>query len=193
MSTPPNLQGAAPEPVPTDGRDTARALEDVVEPVIETMGFSLCHIEWAGQSRRRILRVYLDHERGVTLDDCAKMNRILGNALDAAELAPDAGMLAKLLGAPYVLEVSSPGLERPLSKRSHFEQFLGRKVTVRTHEPLIEGSKQRTFHGQIEAIQPDPRRPDDDREGLLLIRDDEKTTHEIGLSRIRRANLVYEG
>lgn len=198
MSTEPQKESqrdakAANEPDP-DG-DAVRVLEDVVEPVVETMGFLLCHLEWAGQQGRRILRVYLDHpdeQRGVTLDDCAKLNRILSNALDAAEVAPEAGRLAKLLSGAYVLEVSSPGIERPLSRRSHFERFVGKRAKVRTYAPLEEGSNQRTFHGRIEATQPDPARPEDDREGLIVLAGDDGQ-HTIALNRIRRANLEYEG
>jgi ribosome maturation factor RimP len=80
-STQPDRAPSAPT---ATGRDAVRAVEAVVEPVIETMGFSLCHLEWVGQAGRRTLRVYLDHERGVNLDDCARLNRIIGNALDAA-------------------------------------------------------------------------------------------------------------
>lgn len=170
-----------------------RLVEAVVEPVVVTMGFTLCHLEWAGSSGKRILRVFLDHERGVTLDDCAKLNRILGSALDAAEAVPEAVDLGKVLGGPYILEVSSPGIERPLSRRSQFDRFLGQRVTVRTHGALVEGSKQRTFHGQIAATEPDPARPDDDRDGFVLVDGDGGDKHRFSLAQIRRANLVYEG
>jgi ribosome maturation factor RimP len=99
-----------PDPAPSrstvTGRDALRLLESVIEPVVETMGFSLCHLEWAGQPGRRTLRVFLDHERGVNLDDCARLNRIISNALDAAEVAPGSERLARLLAGAYTLEVS---------------------------------------------------------------------------------------
>lgn len=187
---------AKPDPAPSTatatGRDAVRLLESIIEPVVETMGFSLCHLEWAGQPGRRTLRVFLDHERGVNLDDCTRLNRIVGNALDAAEVAPGADRVARLLAGAYTLEVSSPGIERPLSRRSHFERFVGRRVTIKTHAPLREDDKQRTFHGWIESAEPDASAPDDDHEGSVVLRDDAGQLHRIGIEQIRRANLVYD-
>lgn len=196
MSNPtqPDAATAAPAAASSaPGSDPVRVLESVIEPVVETMGFSLCHLEWAGQAGRRILRVYIDHERGVNLDDCARLNRIVSNALDAAEVAPESGAIARLLAGAYTLEVSSPGLDRPLSRRSHFERFVGRPATVKTHEPLDARTTQKTFHGRIESTEPDASCPDDDHEGIVVIRDDADELHRIELHQIRRANLVYDG
>lgn len=176
-------------------RDAARVLEAVVGPVVTTMGYELVHLEWAITARPRVLRLYLDRPAdfgsGMTLDDCAKLSPILGNALDAAEHADGADALRVVLESPYVLEVSSPGIERPLSRRSQIDRNIGARATIRTHAPVGAGSPQKTFHGRLVASAPDPGSTDD-REGRVSLQDDEGVVHEIPLSLIRRANLVYE-
>jgi ribosome maturation factor RimP len=190
-------------------------LEAVLEPVLVTLGFELVHLEWTAAGRTRKLQVFVDRPAGhptggVDLEDCARLSPILGNALDAAEVAdsdasaasdasgPSAvrfgGALARLLHAHYVLEVSSPGLERPLSRRSHYARFLGRLCRVRVFAPLAGDDAQRNFHGRIEAVEPDPGDPNDDRSGTVTLRDpDGGHEHRIPIDRVRRARLVYEG
>ena len=170
----------------------ARRLEEVLDPVAATMGFEIVLLEWLTGSRRRIMRVYLDHPEGVSLDVCARMSRLFGNALEAAEGA-DATM-ARILADPYNLEVSSPGLERPLTRRTHFQRHVGQLARVRLHAPLGPQTRQRTFKGTIDATEPDPERPEDDRAGTVMLRESEQgPIHRIPMPAIRRANLVYEG
>lgn len=172
------------------GRAASRVLESVIGPVVTTMGYELVHLEWAHTARPRVVRLYLDREGGMTLDDCAKMSPILGNALDAAEHDPDAAELRAVLDAAYVLEVSSPGIERPLSRRSQMDRNVGARATIRTWAPVVAGGSQKTFHGHIVATAANGS--DDDREGSVSLQDDEGVVHEISLSLIRRAHLVYE-
>jgi ribosome maturation factor RimP len=179
-------------------------LEAVIEPVLATLGYELVHLEWSATGRQRKLQVFVDREGGIDLDDCARLSPILGNALDAAEAADTPasagpagpthdGELARLLASAYVLEVSSPGLERPLSRRSHYARFLGRLCRVRVFSPLEPGASQRNFHGRIEAVTPDPQAPHDDRSGTVTLRDpDGGLEHHIPIDRVRRARLVYE-
>ncbi|MEX1361623.1 MAG: ribosome maturation factor RimP, partial [Nannocystaceae bacterium] len=152
----------APASLPgTQERARMHLLESVVEPVLEAMGYQLAHLEWGQAGRHRKLQVFVDHpgrEGGVGLDDCARLSPIISNALDAAESTDTAertheGALAALLNGPYMLEVSSPGLERPLSRRSHFERHLGQRVKLRVFSPLVPGDSQRNFHGRIEGVQ----------------------------------------
>ena len=173
--------------------ETTYALEAVVEPVLATLGYELVHLEWVGSGPQRRLCVYLDHREGVTLNDCVRMTPIISNALDAAEADPAAVEIGRLLNAPYTLEVSSPGLDRPLRRRSHFARFIGRKAKVQCSEPLDPESRQRTFHGRIEEVQSEPGRADDDRTGILVLGTEDGQQHVISLALIRRANLVYEG
>jgi ribosome maturation factor RimP len=175
-----------------------RLLDHVVSTVVADMGFELLLLEWLGVGKRRVLRVFLDSPAGVTVEDCSRMSRIIGNALDAAEAAGKAGAgdpaLSALLDRPYTLEVSSPGVDRPLVRRGHFEQHVGGKLRLETTDPLELDSKQLRFTGRIVAVQDDPDRPDDPEAALVVIADgDQDRTLWVPLARIRRANLVWEG
>ncbi len=108
------------------------SLERELERRIEEMGFELVELQRAGNRARPILRVFLDRpdsrpgEPGVSLDDCATVSRALEPFLDAREDLSDR----------YVLEVSSPGVERPLVRRRDWERFAGAEVALRGKEPL---------------------------------------------------------
>jgi ribosome maturation factor RimP len=168
-----------------------RLLEAAIEPVIETMGYELVHLEWVVSGGSRRIRIYVDHPDGVGLDDCARLSPILSNALDAAEQDPDHRGLAALLAQPYVLEISSPGLDRPLSRRHQFERFVGRRATIRTREPLAPESRQKTFHVELQGVEVDPGAPDDPYRGTVVVRvPDDGSIHRIPLELVRRANLV---
>ena len=195
----------------------AELLEGVLGPVVESMGYELVHTEFSGSGKHRRLSVFLDRPfqatqggeppaspgspQGISLDDCTKMSPIISSTLDAAEADPDATAIARVLKAPYVLEVSSPGLDRPLSKLSHFRRYMGGLAKVTTFAPLDAGSKQKNFNGRIEDVQPAPHAPEDDRSGTVTLLDPDAKTdsngaggrYVISLDQIRRANLVYEG
>src|SRR5690349_12322969 len=106
-------------------------LERAIDPVVEDMGFELLLLEWLGSGKRRVMRVYLDHQDGVSVADCSRMSGIISNALDASEVAPDSDpALVALLSRPYTLEVSSPGVDRPLTKFCHFADHVGGRVKI---------------------------------------------------------------
>ena len=182
--------GTAPDVGEAD-RARARALRDALDPVAAAMGFELVDAQWSQSGRRRRLQVFLDKEGGVGLSDCATMSPVLSNALDAAEAAEPAGALAQMLAGAYVLEVSSPGLDRPLALLSQFARFVGERVKLRTMSPLSADSTQRNFTGRIEAATADPVQPEDDTLGVVvLVDEDSDTRHRIPLARIRKANLI---
>ncbi len=189
QSTPPASAGRSPARA-QGVLGAAEALENVIAPIAETMGFELVHLEWNGSGKHRRLCVYLDKEGGIALSDCARMSPILSNALDAAET--DLALERVLRGA-YTLEVSSPGLDRPLSKRGHFERYLGKRVRVATLTPLREDDKQKNFHGTIAGVEPDPSDPENERIGTLNLQGEDGASTLISLALIRRANLVFEG
>lgn len=129
--------------------------------------------------------------RGITLEQCVEMSRIIGHELDAAEEAGTSA-LASLLSSPYTLEVSSPGLERPLARLRHFRRFLGSEVTVRTVTELVPGTRQRKIHGELLSASADPRDPEDPRKGSIVLRErDSGTEFAIDVTNIARANLVF--
>jgi ribosome maturation factor RimP len=181
-------------------RERAARLEEIIEPVVAALGYELVHLEWSGSGRKHKLQVFIDHPDGIALDDCARLSPVVSNALDAAEVAEPEGPVARMLVGTYDLELSSPGLDRPLSRRAHFERFVGRRARIRTFSPLrpadgsdAEGHTQKNFSGRIAGVEPDADRPADDREGTVeLVDEDSGAHHRIPLAQIRRANLVYE-
>jgi len=181
-------------------------LEGVLAPVVESMGYELVHTEFTGSGKHRRLVVFLDRPSqaeagtgaedrgGISLDDCTKMSPIISSTLDAAEADPQAAAVARVLKAPYVLEVSSPGIDRPLAKLSHFRRHVGGLAKVTTFSPLDAGSKQKNFNGRIEDVQASSLAPEDDRAGTVTLVDrDDGARYVIELDQIRRAHLVYEG
>lgn len=108
------------------------AIRELLEPTLVHMGFEVYGLEQTGQGGST-LRLAIDRPEGVTLGDCQTVSDIVGPLLDQADLVP----------ASYVLEVSSPGAERPLTQRAHFDRNVGRRVNVRYRngpgEGVIEG------------------------------------------------------
>lgn len=106
---------------------------------VSELGYELVDIEWAGSARRPIVRVRVDRpdsvagETGITADDCAVVSRGLEPWLDELTSLPDT----------YVLEVSSPGVERPLVRANDFRRFAGAQVAIKGKNPLVEGMARR--------------------------------------------------
>ena len=113
-----------------------RKVEALVRPLLDYEGLSLVDIEFQRERVGWVLRVYIEREGGVTLKDCVQVSRELGQLLDVEDFIPYS----------YHLEVSSPGLDRPLKRREDFERFIGSRARVRLSEP-VEGRK--NFRGEI--------------------------------------------
>jgi ribosome maturation factor RimP len=180
--------------------DLPPSLARVLEPVATLLGYEIVFGEWAGRPGRRTLRLFIDRLGGITLDDCSRMSRAFSNALDAAEAAAlagegaDAGEIRRELAGAYELEISSPGLDRPLARATHFAQHLGRKAKLRTRGS-VEGAPeaQRNFNVVIDGVDLDPTIPDDPLAGTLRLHDvDGGTPYIIPVRHVRRANLVHE-
>ena len=103
----------------------------LAEPIVQEQGCSLWDVEYVREAGQWFLRVYIDKEGGVSIQDCEAVSRPLSDALDEAD--PIEGS--------YVLEVSSAGADRPLKRPEHFRQFLGAQVEVRLYRAL-EGRKE---------------------------------------------------
>ncbi len=108
----------------------SESLRQLIEPVIESLGYELWHLEMIGGSSNGLLRIYIDHENGIALDDCERVSREVSAVLDVEDP----------LQSRYRLEISSPGLDRPLATEAHFQRFVGEKVRVTLFAP-IEGSR----------------------------------------------------
>jgi ribosome maturation factor RimP len=117
--------------------DAAERIREILDPILESLGLSLWDMEFQKHGPSWLLRVYIDREGpGVTLDDCEAVSKDLGVALDVEDIINHA----------FTLEVSSPGLDRKLSKPEHFERFAGSAVKVKTYQ-LINGQK--VFQGKL--------------------------------------------
>ncbi len=117
-------------------KDLEITLRGLIEPVINDMGFELDNIELMKIGNRFLLRAFIDKEGGVTIDDCERVSRQIEAQLDVEDPIPSS----------YILEVSSPGLDRPLRKPEDFKRFSGKTARVITHKPI---ENQTFFIGEI--------------------------------------------
>ena len=106
------------------------AVRAASEPVLSSLGLELVDVEIVGSGRARTLRLTVDREGGIDLDTLAEANRPVVNALDAVEA----------LSGPYTLELSSPGLERPLRSPADFRRFVGTTISVKSHD-VVAGAR----------------------------------------------------
>ncbi len=115
----------------------------IAEAILPPAGLELVDVEFRREAPGWVLRLYLDRPEGaVTLDDCQRVSEELGDHLDVADL----------IDHPYHLEVSSPGLDRPLTRDADFVRFAGREARISTREPL-EGRK--SFRGRLAGLDGD--------------------------------------
>lgn len=108
--------------------------ERLVEPILARNRFELYDIEYVKEGGNWYLRVYIDKEGGITVDDCELVSRELSDLLDQEDFIPES----------YILEVSSPGLGRQLKKDKHFERSIGEEVEIKLYKPL---NKQKEWVG----------------------------------------------
>jgi ribosome maturation factor RimP len=152
--------------------DVAPMVDETVRPLLAQEGYDLVLVEYV--SGPRILRIYIDQEKGVGVDDCSRVSRLVSDVLDAE------GLSDKIDGR-YTLEVSSPGLDRPLVRPRDFQRFLGKEARVTTREG-IDGRKK--FRGRL-------LHADDSAEGAIRIEVDGRPT-DIRYGLIDKARLVPE-
>jgi len=164
-------------------------LREIAERVAGSSGLEIVEIEFLGSGKHRMLRVYIDrpgavpsaqHPDGVTHDDCSKFSREFGTIVDVEDAVP---------GGPYVLEVSSPGLDRKLTKTADFERFRGHRVKLTTREPVnnnrhFEGKLERFENGKLSLDLSAARRKMRPKDGAASV--------EIELTNVEKANLVPE-
>jgi ribosome maturation factor RimP len=155
------------------GSGTKESLEariaTLAEQTAAVMGMEIVLIEIKGGGNRSIVRVFIDQPEGISLNDCERFSRRFSVLLDVEDWIP----------FRYVLEVSSPGLDRPLTKETDFQRFAGKNARIRTRLP-IEG--QRSFKGKILRA----------GEGRVVMELDQGKQAEISTAEIEKANLVAE-
>ncbi len=123
-------------------RGTRADLRKLLEPGVVALGFELVDVEMAGRHHSPTLRVYIDGPAGVNVDDCARVSRQLSALLDVEDPLP----------GQYTLEVSSPGLDRPLVTPQDFRRFIGETIKVKMQPPLL-GRK--NFSGRLVDVTAD--------------------------------------
>lgn len=114
-------------------------LVKLIEPIVEGLGYECVGIEFNPHPRHGLLRIYIDTDEGIVLEDCTKVSHQLSGMLDVEEPIP----------SNYQLEVSSPGADRPFFKLSQFEKFIGSTVIINLFRPI---NKQRKIIGQIDSV-----------------------------------------
>jgi ribosome maturation factor RimP len=148
--------------------DLKERLWELLELPILKKKMELVDLEWRRERTGWVLRLYIDKPGGVTIGDCAKISELVGHLLDKEDL----------IHHPYNLEVSSPGIERPLKRKEHFERFIGEKAKITLHNPL---SGRRNLVGTILGVE----------EGVLKFSVEGKIW-EIAFSNIKKAHLQPE-
>lgn len=143
-------------------------LEDLITPVVEGQGYELVRVLTMGGETHPTLQVMIDTLNGknITVDDCAKISRALSDVLDEKDPIKE----------KYSLEVSSPGLDRPLTKLAHFEKYAGYDVKLETEEKI---DNRKRFKGKISKVV-----------GQDIVLTDEKAEYIIPFTAINKAKLV---
>jgi ribosome maturation factor RimP len=120
-------------------RDTLLAM---LRPMVEELGYELWELEYSPGRGNGFVRLYIDAEAGITVEDCERVSRAVSELLDVADPVP----------GQYTLEVSSPGLDRPLRTPAHFARFVGEQVFVELAQPLVG---RRRFKGSLVTAGPE--------------------------------------
>lgn len=152
--------------------ETKRIVSEVsalAEGLVGEYSMEVVDVEFKFEGRRWVLRVYIDKEGGVTVDDCVSVSRELGHLIEAKDI----------IDCQYVLEVSSPGLDRPLKKERDFIRSVGKMVRLKTSRPI---NKRRNFTGRLTNVS----------EGIISLLVDNDNLVQLPLEEIDKARLEYE-
>jgi ribosome maturation factor RimP len=144
-----------------------RDLESMLRPTVEALGCRIWGLEFFGHGRRAVLRIYIDRDAGVTVDDCERVSKQVSGLLDVEDA----------LAGSYTLEVSSPGLDRVLFRPEQYAESIGEVVDVRLAVPL-EG--RRRFVGRLNGLD----------DGEIAVQVDEESEVVIPLESVMRARVV---
>lgn len=140
---------------------------ELIDATIQALGLDLWGVELLQQGKYSLLRIYIEREEGVTIEDCEKVSRQVSALMDVED--PIAG--------EYTLEVSSPGMDRPLFSIEHYSQYVGSEVDLKLRRPL---DGRRKFKGQIIKVS-------GDIVGLLV----EGSEYDLEFSDIEKASIVF--
>lgn len=149
-------------------QNVANKVEDLIMPVIQGNNFDLVDVQYVKEGKEWYLRVFIDKPEGITLDDCELISGEVGQLLDESEP----------IKTSYILEISSPGIERPLKKEKDYLRFLGSKIMVKTFDAI---NGQKIFVGQLKEF----------KEGIVTLTVNERDIN-ISLDKIASANLTVD-
>jgi ribosome maturation factor RimP len=152
-----------------DRRAIIQKAEGILVPLLKAEGLSLVDIGYQREQAGWVLRVLIDREQGISLTDCARVSREFGQLLDMEDFIPSS----------YRLEVSSPGLDRPLKKEADFIKYTGRRVRIKTKDQI---TGRRNFKGALLGCS----------EGKVMVQVDGSEVFAIPLFAIIKANLELE-
>ncbi|GAB3370925.1 ribosome maturation factor RimP [Azotobacter armeniacus] len=141
-------------------------LQALLAPVVEALGYECWGIEFLSQGRHSLLRVYIDHANGILIDDCEKVSRQISGVLDVEDP----------ISNEYTLEVSSPGMDRPLFTLDQFARNAGEQVRIRLRSPF-EG--RRNFQGLLRGVE--------DQDVVVLVDDHEFL---LPIDLVDKANII---
>jgi ribosome maturation factor RimP len=145
-------------------------VHEIAERVGASQGIEIVEVQLVGGGRNRVLRIFIDKPAGVSHGDCEYISHQVGTILDVEEVIPGAG---------YTLEVSSPGVERKLSKPREFERFVGEKVKVVLRQPV---ENQRHLTGTLKSF----------AEGVITLEPEPGKSVQFPLEQVEKANLKFE-
>jgi len=167
------MTGIAEQPI-------AERVRALLEPIVARDGFEVCEVEWQREGASWVLRIYVDREGGVNIDHCQALSRTIETVLDVEDF----------IEAAYSLEVSSPGVERPLRKPLHFQRFAGQRAHVKTFGPIDSlparpgkgaAGPRKNWTGILRGF----------RDGAVEIEVD-GALHRIPIDKIAKAHLEYD-
>ena len=141
-------------------------LNTLLEPAVEALGFELLGVEFVRAGKHSTLRVFIDHPDGIGVDDCADVSHQVSAVLDVEDP----------INTEYNLEVSSPGMDRPLFKAAHYEAVVGQTVSIRLRIPQ---DNRRNFKGEVLSV-----------EGALLKIKVDNEEFELSIDNVEKGNLV---
>jgi ribosome maturation factor RimP len=144
-------------------------IEPLAAPVLQEHGVELVDTQFVHEHGQWVLRFFLDKQAGITLGDCAIISEHLGRVLDAADV----------IKQPYSLEVSSPGVNRPLKKESDYQRFIGERIDVTLYAPL---NGRRHFKGILRSVQP----------GIAVVEEAPEQVFSLPLEDVAKAHLDPE-
>jgi ribosome maturation factor RimP len=145
-------------------------VRDIAERVASSEGIEIVEVQLLGGGGSRLLRIFIDKPQGVTHADCEFVSQQVGTILDVEDVMP---------GARYTLEVSSPGVERKLTKPREFERFVGRKIKVQLRQPV---DNQRHWAGALTSF----------AEGIITLEPAPGRSVQFPLEQVEKANLKFE-